>query len=327
MGMPASRIKTWSVRVGLALLVLLLLVLAGIWIFLRGSLAQLDGTIGAPKLHAPVTVERDARGVPMISGSTRDDVAYATGYLHAQERFFQMDLLRRVGAGELAELFGPKALPLDRQHRLHRFRARAAHSLQAMPLEDRRLLERYVAGVNAGLHALRSKPFEYALIGATPRAWNAADSLLVVCAMYFDLQDNLRPRELARGWVKEFSTPEQFAFLLPEASVWDLPLDGSAAPATPPIPARAPSWWGRPPSATSTVVASAAYVDAVGSNNWALAGSRTAHGGAIVSDDMHLGMQLPNIWYRLALRFPDATGAARRVVGVTLPGEIGRAHV
>ncbi len=115
-----------------------------------------------------------------------------------------------------------------------------------MSMADRALLDRYVAGVNDGITALSNKPFEYALMNATPRAWTAADSLLVVCAMYFDLQGMLEPRELARGWLREHSTPEQLAFLLPEASQWDAPLDADAigVPLAP-IPAAPPAWWGK----------------------------------------------------------------------------------
>lgn len=322
--MPKPSMKVWSLRIIFAMLLLLGFAALGLWLYVRASLPLLDGTVRVPGLGGQVTLARDARGVPLIGGNDRGDLAYATGFVHAQERFFQMDLLRRVGAGELAELFGAKALGVDKQRRLHRFRARAALALAAMSEADRQFLARYVAGVNDGLHALAAKPFEYALVGAQPRLWQAADSLLVVCAMYFDLQGNLQPRELARGWLSDRTTPEQRAFLLPEATAWDAMLDaagGMAAPAAPavPIPASAPAWWGQARGADAVTAASADFVDSVGSNSWALAGSRSKDGAAIVSDDMHLGLQLPNIWYRLALAFPDR-GALRRVVGVTLPG-------
>ncbi|MEX5744155.1 penicillin acylase family protein [Massilia sp. X63] len=314
--------KTWTLRGLAGLAALLLLALGAGWLYLRASLAQLDGERRTPGLHAPVTVARDAAGVPLISGANRPDVAYATGFVHAQERFFQMDLLRRTAAGELAELFGPRALPLDRARRLHRFRARAQAALARLPAADRALLDRYVAGVNDGLQALRAKPFEYALTGTEARPWDAADSLLVVWAMYIDLQNNQEPRELARGWLRAHSTPAQLAFLLPEASRWDATLDAGAAAAAPgeaPIPDQAPAWWG-PAAGQAVQLAGAAFVDGVGSNNYALAGSRSASGAAIVADDMHLGLQLPNIWYRLALRFPDPKGGQRRLAGVSLPG-------
>jgi penicillin amidase len=335
--MQKSRLAVWSRRIVLGVVGLLVLALAAGWLYLRGSLAQLDGTQKAAGLDGTATVARDAHGVPVISGSTRLDVAYATGFVHAQERYFQMDLLRRVAAGELAELFGTRALPLDKSHRLHRFRARAELALQTMPAADRALLDRYVAGVNAGLKGLSTQPFEYALVGSAPRAWSSADSLLVIWAMYFDLQGSQEPRELARGWFRDHSTAEQRAFLAPESSQWDAPLDADqVAAADAAIPATAPAWWGKPkakakadkaaaggpaePKVAAAESVNAAFINTVGSNNWAVAGSRSQDGGAIVSDDMHLGIQLPAIWYRAALQFPDAKGGQRRVVGVTLPG-------
>lgn len=322
--MRQRRWKTWTLRGVGGLLVLVLLALLAGWLALRASLAQLDGARQVPGLQAEVTVARDAGGVPLISGASRADVAYATGFVHAQERFFQMDLLRRTAAGELAELFGPRALPLDRSRRLHRFRARARLALVRLPAAERALLDRYVAGVNDGLRALRAKPFEYLLTGTAARPWSAADSLLVIWAMYIDLQGNQAPRELARGWLRDHSDPAQLAFLLPEASRWDAPLDGGAGapdltPVIAPIPPKAPAWWGGP-AGKPVELAGAAFADAVGSNNYAVAGSRSPGGAAIVSDDMHLGLQLPNIWYRLALRFPDPKGGQRRLAGVSLPG-------
>ncbi|NIA57004.1 penicillin acylase family protein [Massilia sp. TW-1] len=313
--------RKWGLRVAAGIVVLLLLVAGGAWAVLRASLPELDGQRRSPLLSTSVTVARDANGVPTITGTSRLDVAYATGFVHGQDRFFQMDLLRRSAAGELAELFGAKALPLDRAHRVHRFRARAEQVLQRMTPAERTLLDRYAAGINDGVNALHARPFEYLLSRSTPRPWTPADSLLAMWAMYFDLQGNQEPRELARGWLAAHTDPAQLAFLLPEASRWDTPLDAPAvALAVAPIPSTAPAWWGRKDGVPARQVAGVAFTDAVGSNNYAIAGTRTAHGGAIVSDDMHLGLQLPNTWYRVALQFVDAHGQPRRVVGVTLPG-------
>jgi penicillin amidase len=312
---------TWIRRSVAALAGLVLLALLGGWLYLRASLPQLDGEQRAAALQATVLVERDAGGVPAISGANRPDVAWAVGFVHAQERFFQMDLLRRTAAGELAELFGPGAVPLDKARRLHRFRARAAGVLATLAPDDRAYVERYAAGVNQGLRSLGAKPFEYVLSGAAPRPWSAADSLLVVWAMFIDLQGAQEARELARGWLRAHTDPAQLAFLLPDATAWDAPLDSArlrVAPAS--APPAAPMWWGRPGSGVPARLAAADALDAVGSNNYALAGSRSSSGAAIVSGDMHLGLQLPNIWYRLALRYPDAQGRPRRIVGVTLPG-------
>ncbi|MGZ8289857.1 MAG: penicillin acylase family protein [Telluria sp.] len=313
--------KTLSLRILATLLALVVLALVAVWLFLRGSLALLDGERRGPGLSAKVTVERDAHGIPLITGSSRDDVAYATGFIHGQDRFFQMDLLRRVGSGELAELFGTKAIPTDKSHRLHRFRARAELAFASLPAEEKRFVERYTAGVNDGLNALAARPFEYGLIGGAPRPWSPADSLLAVWAMYFDLQAMQVPRELARGWVRDNTSAAQLAFLLPESTAWDAPLDADGIPAPlAPIPDQAPSWWGQPRTGKPATLAAVDFADSVGSNNWALAGSRSKDGGAIVADDMHLGIQLPNTWYRMALRFPGADGAMRRVAGVGLPG-------
>ncbi|QNM97964.1 penicillin acylase family protein [Chitinimonas koreensis] len=312
-------LRRWLTRIALGLLILLLLLAMSLWLFLRGSLARLDGEVAADGLAAPVSIARDARGVPLIAGRQRLDVAYATGYLHAQERFFQMDLLRRVAAGELAELVGAAALELDRDHRLHRFRARAEATLATLPAAERQLLARYAAGVNDGLAALSARPFEYGLLRQPPRPWREADSLLAIWAMYFDLQGNLQERELARGWLAGHASAEQLAVLLPEASAYDAPLDAdSVSYAPPPWPAAAPAWFGRPEP--DRRAAAFDRHDAVGSNNWALAGSRSAHGAALVANDMHLGLRLPNTWFHAALAFDGADGRPRRVAGVMLPG-------
>ena len=319
--MRKSAVKTWSVRVVAGLFGVVVLALLSGWLYLRASMAQLEGVRRVPGLNGVVVVARDDLGVPVFVGSDRFDVAYATGFVHAQDRFFQMDLLRRVGAGELAELFGPRAVPADKTHRLHRFRARAELLLKTMPADDRRFLERYVAGINDGLGALGARPFEYALTGTVPRPWTAADSLLVVWAMFFDLQGMQEPRELARGWIFDHTDAAQRAFLLPESTEWDAPLDqGAVAPSSAPIPPFAPRWWGQKRLTGPVRSASADFIDSVGSNNWAVAGRRSRDGGAIVSNDMHLGIQLPTTWYRMALFFTDSKGKQRRMAGVTLPG-------
>jgi penicillin amidase len=322
--MRKSGLTEWSKRILLAALMLLVLAVLAAWWYLRGSLAQLDGTRQATGMETTASIARDAHGVPVISGGSRADVAYATGFVHAQERFFQMDLLRRVAAGELSELFGERALPLDKSHRLHRFRARGELALKTMPAADRALLERYVAGVNDGLNALKTKPFEYALVGVPPRAWAPADTLLVIWAMYFDLQGNLESRELARGWFRDHASEEQRAFLAPESTPWDAPLDAPAiASGEVVIPPAPPAWWGQTKDGDAPAparMAQAEFLNSVGSNNWAVSGARSDTGAAIVADDMHLGIQLPAIWYRAALQFPDGKGGQRRMVGVTLPG-------
>ena len=301
--------------------VLVVAAVVGGYMFMRGSLPALDGSIAAAGLRAPVTVTRDAVGVPTIRGSDRGDVAWATGFVHAQERFFQMDLLRRSASGELAALLGKALLPVDRDRRIHRFAARAGVALAALPEAERAVIERYVAGVNAGLGALAARPFEYAVLRQAPRPWRAEDTLLVTWAMYFDLQDSQLHRMFSRGWLRDRgTTAEQLAFLLPTSSAYDAPLDSGGIDETAaPIPAAPPAWYGKPPKAQ--VAAAAPPGDAeVGSNNWAVAGARSRSGAAIVANDMHLALRLPHIWYRAVLALEGSGAPPRQIVGVTLPG-------
>lgn len=309
----------------------LLTLLAGLggWFYLQlhGSLAQLDGTVALAGLSAPVTVERDALGIPTIRGDNRLDVARATGFVHAQERFFQMDLLRRTAAGELAALFGSTALDWDRTHRLHRFRHRAPQALAAVSLVDRALIAAYTAGVNAGLAALSAPPFEYLLLRTAPEPWQPEDTVLAVYAMYLDLQGEQWRRESARGVLRDTLPPELAAFLDPLGTEWDAPLQGDPFP-PPALPGAEVVDLRRknpPPGDVATLSGTSAPAAESepprGSNNWAVAGRLTAHGGALLANDMHLALRLPNIWYRATLIYPDARhGGERRVAGVTLPG-------
>ena len=134
-------------------------------------------------LSANVVIERDAQGVPTVNGANRLDVARALGWLHAQDRFFQMDLLRRRGAGELAALFGPKALSADKAARIHGFRRKAKVNIDQLNPEERALVDTYTAGVNAGLKALTALPPEYILLRVEPQPWLAEDTILVAFAM------------------------------------------------------------------------------------------------------------------------------------------------
>ena len=165
---------------------IVVLVGAGLWVRsqLTGSLPMLDGQVVATGISAPVVVERDALGIPTIRAENRLDLAFATGFVHAQDRFFQMDLLRRNSAGELAELVGPAALESDRKVRVHRFRSVARRVLASGDEGDRKLLEAYANGVNAGLGSLEKKPFEYLLLGSEPAPWKAEDAALVLFSMY-----------------------------------------------------------------------------------------------------------------------------------------------
>ena len=300
---------------------LLLLLAAGLWIrhAIAASLPPLEGEITVVELAAPVSVERDALGVPTIRGETREDVARGLGFVHAQDRFFQMDLLRRQGAGELSELFGPAAIEADRAARRHRFRALARGFIRDLPPDHRRILEAYVDGINAGLRALEQRPFEYLLLRLEPEPWTGEDCMLVLAAMYFELNDETGRTESARGLIADLLDPQLAAFLDPQGTAWDAALDGGTVE-MPPVPEAAAREINTPPSPKEIGRDPAA--PAIGSNNWAVAGSRTADGRAILANDMHLGLGVPNTWYRASLAWNDEAQAGRqhRITGVTLAG-------
>lgn len=311
----------------LTILIVLLIttgVAAAGYLVLRGSLPQLDGRVNLPELHGTVTVDRDALGTPTLRADTREDLAFATGFVHAQDRFFQMDLQRRAAAGELAELLGTNLVATDKRLRPHGFRRVAEQVLQRSRREDRLLLDAYAAGVNAGLHALKSRPWEYWALRSEPRAWSAVDSVLVAFALYLDLNDSTGEADLARSQLQAGLPPALFDFLHPVGTEWDAAIDGGVWRA-PEIPGpkvldlrsdAARQAVAAIPVTTNTTVASEL---AVGSNAWAVVGAQTASGAGLLANDMHLGLRVPNVWYRARLVIPGG-GAARDLAGVTLPG-------
>lgn len=313
----------WTLRIALALAALALLLFLTTWWLLRGSLPRLDGEAALAGLSAPVSISRDALGVVTVAASGEADAMRALGYVHAQERFFEMDLMRRSPAGELSALFGAVALDTDRRHRVHRMRSRAREAVDAAPAAERELLTAYAEGVNAGLGDLRVRPWAYLLLRARPAPWRPEDSVLVGHAMYFDLQDAGNARELALWRVRPHLPEALHALVAHAGSDWDSPLLGraigdAALPEPEAVDLR------RLPAPSDGVALGMPGADpaAVGSNNFAVAGTLTAHGAALVADDMHLGLRAPGIWFRARLRYPDARapGGQVDVSGFTLPG-------
>jgi len=304
--------RRWLLRLFIVLLLLVCSLVIAAWLLLRGSLPALDGERPLHGLQAPVTVTRDALGVVTLEGRSQDDVMRALGHVHAQERGFEMDLMRRSAAGELAALFGPAAVALDKGMRVHRLRQRAGQ----VPVSS--TLAAYVEGVNQGLADLAVRPWPYLLLRQRPAPWQASDSLLTGYAMYADLQDPRNQNELAFKRLRDVLPSPLYALLSHGGSRWDAPLQGDVEgdallptadlldlrqlPADPGARAEAP--------------------DTKGSNNFAVAGPLTADGRAILADDMHLGLRAPNIWFRVRLRYPDAQapGGHVDVSGFSLPG-------
>ncbi|MEP7157212.1 MAG: penicillin acylase family protein, partial [Betaproteobacteria bacterium] len=172
----------------LGLLVLVLLIVAGAYLALRGSLPRLEGDTGLAALKAPVTLTRDERGTVQISAKDMNDAMRALGFVHAQERFFEMDLARRSAAGELSVILGNATVKIDKDKRMHRLRARMEAAWKRLSAGEREGVTAYMSGVNAGLAALSVRPWQYLLLRAEPEPWREVDSLLVVSEMYFMLQ-------------------------------------------------------------------------------------------------------------------------------------------
>jgi penicillin G amidase len=315
--------------IGAAVVVLVLAASASLYGLLRASLPQLDGRIEHAQVGAPVRIARDARGVPTIEAANRPDLAFATGFVHAQDRFFQMDLSRRLAAGELSELFGAVALDQDRRARLFRFRSVARAVVAAASPAQRAVLDAYARGINAGLASLGSRPWEYWLLRQPPAPWREEDSVLTEYAMWWDLQVNGLYREMLRQEINarlggarcEAGWKCALAFLYPAGTSWDAPAGPmTAANAPAPLPDAA-TLDVRDSGASSAADRAGSSAPAAGSNNWAVAGSHTASGAALIANDMHLGQRIPTVWYHARLRISAHEGVPELDLnGVTLPG-------
>ena len=303
----------WVVGV---LLALMGLAIGGVVLFVRSSLPRLSGQVVATGLTSSVEIARDEAGVPTITAANDRDLAFAMGFVHGQERFFQMDLLRRAGAGELAALLGPSVLDVDRARRVHRFRTRAKAEMAKLPPKLRDNLNAYADGVAAGLDDLSANPFEYTILGVQPQPWRPEDSLCVAYAMFFTLQDASGQAELRRAAI-ERALPEPLAGLvLSPGTKWDAPIDGSLL--------QLPTLSSADPTTTATMAPGSVTREPPapaepGSNNWAVAGDRSVHGGAMIADDMHLALRMPNIWFRVRQKVTAEDGGYD-ATGVSLPG-------
>jgi penicillin amidase len=305
----------------IAVLALLMVSAAAIYSALRASLPQIEGEIVASDLDAPVTVERDELGTPTIRATSRRDLAFATGFAHAQDRFFQMDLMRRAATGRLAALLGDAVLDTDQRLRVHGFEQVAAEVVRSAPESDREVLGAYVEGVNFALAKAEGRPWEYLLLRSQPEPWRIEDSVLVAFSMYLNLNDSSGEEELTRAWLHETLPAPLFSFLHPLGTEWDAPVTGGVwQPAPMPGPETVDL------RATSARVAATAVETDLeekqfaGSNSWAVAGSHSENGGALLANDMHLGLRLPHVWYRARLIVESSSEAPRDLVGVTLPG-------
>lgn len=334
---PIFRRLLWSAGL---LALLPVAAVAVVILMLRASLPDLDGEVRAAGLRSSVTIERDELGVPTITASNRLDVIYGLGFVHGQDRFFQMDLVRRDAAGELSALLGPAALRQDQWNRLRSFRRTARKALAALPADQRQLVEVFAEGVNAGLAGLGARPPEYWVLRSQPAPWLPEDTLLAVITMALQVS----PMPLARQdtlLLQEIGA-EAFDFFYPRGTDWDAALDGSTFPAAPlpgpevidfrngwelgdePLPKRWKEWVRSEENQVPEFLAGESRRASdpgvrPGSNGWAVDGSVSATGSALVASDMHMAYSIPGLVYRVRLKWPEG-GPDHDVIGLTLPG-------
>ncbi len=275
---------------------LLFVVVVGVasgFLWLRSSLPQTDGQLALPGLSAPVQVTRDTNGIPTIRAQNDKDGAFALGFVHAQDRLFQMDLMRRYGAGRLAEWFGAPAVQSDRSMRTMGLRRAAEAQYASMAPEIRGVFDAYAAGVNAFLTSRRGAlPPEYTLLRVHAEPWTAVDSLVWGKIMDMQLTGNYR-FELLRSRLARDLKPEDMAVLYPDYPAEAPVVLGKLGVILPGVPRQEPA-----------------------SNQWVVDGAHSASGKPILANDTHLGFSSPGVWYLARIVTPDETMA-----GVTSAGE------
>jgi penicillin amidase len=341
------RILLWTVVIFLALFIFASA--AGVlWLrsVAQAALPQLDGEVHLAGLSAPVTIQRDAHGVPHIDAATQDDMLVAQGYVTAQDRLWQMDAMRRSAAGELAEVMGPALLRHDKTQRVLQIRVTAERIYNSLSPDDRHRLDDYARGVNlfiAQSESSNTLPVEFRMLMYRPQPWRGVDSICVGLSMVQEL-DMRAWTKLSRSHVAaQLHDPKLEADLYPVGSWRDRPPTGIRVDLSEPQPLPAPPKKGDDedddentethvaPGGAARLFANLAPEDlraltpllgqpacdscAAGSNNWVVAGSHTASGKPLLANDMHLGLSVPNIWYMADLRAPGFHAA-----GVTLPG-------
>ena len=298
--------RRWLHRsLGVLAAVVLLALTAGIggYLWLRGSLPQIDGRIALPGLAAPVEVLRDSHGVVTIMAQNVPDATFALGYVHAQDRLAQMDLMRRLGAGRLSEVMGQTTVDADRLMRTLGVYRLAEESERHLNPETMVALEAYAAGVNAFLADPPGPlPIEFHILRYRPEPWRPADSLVWGRLMALQLSGNWSSEALRLRLAKRL-TAEQIAFLwrpYPEdgpVATGDVAAAGELRPA---LPGEVLPWSWAPKDA---------------SNSWAVSGAHTASGSPILANDIHLGLDQPSQWYLARIETPDRT-----LAGATAPG-------
>ena len=312
------------VRIFITIVLLLLVIAVGGVIFvlalLRASLPKLDGEERVPGLESPVKITSDRYGIPTIVAHSRLDAMLALGYVTARDRLWQIDILRRRAAGRLSEILGKGALGFDRSQRMIGF-ARAAKAIAAnLPEDQKEILRSYASGINAYINAAKVLPFEFLILRYRPDPWTVEDSILIILNIFQELTGDSEEDERMLSIMAASLPPEVVDFLTPDTDDYTTVLLGGKNAHRPirPIPIKALTSIRHTLSPTDKTTGMVRMQPRIGSNNWAVAKSKTSDGRAMVANDMHLGLSVPNIWYRAVLRYGDV-----EISGVTLPGTPG----
>jgi penicillin G amidase len=297
----------------------------------RRSFPQVDGEIHLAGLDGDVNIYRDGYGIPHIYATTLHDLFYAQGYVHAQDRFWQMDFWRHIGAGRLSEMFGNSQVETDSFLRTLGWRQVAEQELASYDAESLFILQAYADGVNAYLadHRGTAISLEYGVLklltpGYQPEPWTPVNTLTWAKAMAWDLRGNM-DEEIERAILLKTLNPEQVAQLFP-AYPSDHPVivpDTGQSSASAALASQLPdvNW--------STLQARLTTLDAVlgpsgtgiGSNSWVVSGSRTAGGLPLLANDPHLSIQMPSIWYQIGLHCqPVSQACPYEVAGFSFAG-------
>ncbi|WP_019866940.1 penicillin acylase family protein [Methylovulum miyakonense] len=294
--------------------------IGGGWWVLRQSLPTLAGEISISPLSAPVTITSDRHAIPVIHAENRLDAIRALGFVTARDRLFQMDLLRRKSAGRLSEIFGALTVNVDTAARIYGYTLIAKTALSKLPAGHQHYLSAYAEGVNSFIKQAQALPFEFTVLGYRPEAWQASDSLLVMLGMSEMLTAWADGEERMLSVMEKALPAEVMAFLTPDTDRYTDSLYGAH-----------PSWRPAqdiPKAALANILAQTAASPqqpqakmtshrefVAGSNAWAVSGKKTQDGRAILANDMHLNLSVPNIWYRAELIYGNVHN-----VGVVLPG-------
>ena len=330
---PTRAGRRWRWRIVLTLVVVVAVMAALVFWRVRAPLPATSGTVAVDGLRGRVEIVRDADAVPHIRANDEADALFGLGYVHAQERLWQMEFQRRVAYGRLSEIAGPEGLPADRLLRTIGLARAAREAWPKIDGRSRALIEAYVAGINAFLagHHGGGLPVEFALLRTSPEPWTGVDVVAWQKTMALNLSANWR-EELLRVQLEARVGADGAAALMPAYTPGGpviLPTDavlrarptGARAPGTVPAPAGGPV--AIAPGAVADMTVLAAIIDRLdvapplggGSNNWVVSGARTITGRPLLANDPHLAGQAPAVWYLAHL-----TGGALDVIGATLPG-------